>query len=277
MVYKLGMSSSNLGCDRAQCGACTVVDRRPRLNGCTVISARLGRGQKIITVDGIRSGPGAAACTRFRRRSGWFGGYQCGICTRGFIMSTYALLETNKSPTQDELPRHCAGNICRCSEYPQIFASVQAAAAELRGEKMIELGAAGGGGGELEPIRPRPSREEGRTWQLTSTLCGSRTTSDYAATLNDAQWQAACQLTPIGTSVGPKTWTFWSRSWPRSARSWATSSAASNGPPRPIPQGPFEVIGKGFPRMHGFGHVTGFGQFTEHKTEPGMLFMREAA
>ena len=60
MVYQLNMSSSNLGCDRAQCGACTVlVDGRP-MNGCTVLAARLGRGQKILTVDGIRNGPGIA-------------------------------------------------------------------------------------------------------------------------------------------------------------------------------------------------------------------------
>jgi aerobic-type carbon monoxide dehydrogenase small subunit (CoxS/CutS family) len=151
MVYKLGMSSSNLGCDRAQCGACTVlVDGRP-MNGCTIMAARLGRGQKILTVDGIRSGPGIGGLHPVQKAYWQMGGYQCGICTRGFIMSTYALLQANKSPTHEEIAEGLSGNICRCSEYPQIFDSVNAAAAEMRGEKVINLGAgAGGEGGELE-------------------------------------------------------------------------------------------------------------------------------
>jgi aerobic-type carbon monoxide dehydrogenase small subunit (CoxS/CutS family) len=150
MVFHLGMSSSNLGCDRAQCGACTVlVDGRP-MNGCSILAARLGRGQKIITVDGIGTGPGIAGLHPVQKAFWQLGGYQCGICTRGFIMSTYALLQTNKSPSNDEIAEALSGNICRCSEYPQIFESVKAAAAELRGESSITLSGAGGadGGGD---------------------------------------------------------------------------------------------------------------------------------
>jgi aerobic-type carbon monoxide dehydrogenase small subunit (CoxS/CutS family) len=151
MVFRLNLSSANLGCDRAQCGACTVlVDGRP-VNGCTVLAARLGRGQKILTVDGIRNGPGVAGLHPVQKAFWQLGGYQCGICTRGFIMSTYALLQTNKSPSNDEIAEALSGNICRCSEYPQIFESVKAAAAELRGESTITLGGVGGGeaGGDL--------------------------------------------------------------------------------------------------------------------------------
>jgi aerobic-type carbon monoxide dehydrogenase small subunit (CoxS/CutS family) len=151
MVYKLNLSSSNLGCDRAQCGACTVlVDGRP-MNGCTVLAARLGRGQKILTVDGIRNGPGIAGLHPIQKAFWQLGGYQCGICTRGFIMSTYALLQTNKSPSNDEIAEALAGNICRCSEYPQIYDSVRAAAAELRGEQTISMsGSTDASGGSLE-------------------------------------------------------------------------------------------------------------------------------
>jgi aerobic-type carbon monoxide dehydrogenase small subunit (CoxS/CutS family) len=151
MVYRLNMSSSNLGCDRAQCGACTVlVDGRP-MNGCTVLAARLGRGQKILTVDGIRNGPGIAGLHPVQKAFWQLGGYQCGICTRGFIMSSYALLQTNTSPTNDEIAEALSGNICRCSEYPQIYESVLAAAAELRGEKAIVMtGGADSSGGQLE-------------------------------------------------------------------------------------------------------------------------------
>jgi aerobic-type carbon monoxide dehydrogenase small subunit (CoxS/CutS family) len=152
MVFKLNMSSSNLGCDRAQCGACTVlIDGRP-INGCTVLAARLGRGQQIMTVDGIRSGPGIDGLHPVQKAFWQMGGYQCGICTRGFIMSTYALLQVNKNPSNDEIAEALSGNICRCSEYPQIFDSVNAAAAEMRGEQKITLSGvgAGGEGGELE-------------------------------------------------------------------------------------------------------------------------------
>jgi aerobic-type carbon monoxide dehydrogenase small subunit (CoxS/CutS family) len=151
MIYQLGKSSSNLGCDRAQCGACTVVIDGRAVNGCTVLASRLGRGQQILTVDGIRNGPGIAGLHPVQKAFWQMGGYQCGICTRGFIMSTYALLQVNKSPTHDEIAEALSGNICRCSEYPQIFDSVNAAAAELRGEKAITIGvAAGGEGGSLE-------------------------------------------------------------------------------------------------------------------------------
>ena len=152
MVYRLNLSSSNLGCDRAQCGACTVlVDGRP-VNGCTVLAARLGRGQQIITVDGIRNGPGLSGLHPVQKAFWQMGGYQCGICTRGFIMSTYALLQANNKPTDDEIAEALSGNICRCSEYPQIFDSVHAAAAEMRGEQTITISSAGltGEGGELE-------------------------------------------------------------------------------------------------------------------------------
>jgi aerobic-type carbon monoxide dehydrogenase small subunit (CoxS/CutS family) len=151
MVYRLNLSSSNLGCDRAQCGACTVLVDGRAVNGCTVLAARLGRGQQILTVDGIRSGPGIAGLHPIQKAFWQLGGYQCGICTRGFIMSSYALLQVNKSPTNDDIAEALAGNICRCSEYPQIVESVKAAAAELRGEQTITLsGGADASGGSLE-------------------------------------------------------------------------------------------------------------------------------
>jgi aerobic-type carbon monoxide dehydrogenase small subunit (CoxS/CutS family) len=134
MNYQLGLANSNLGCDRAQCGACTVLlDGKP-INGCTVLTARSGRGQKITTVAGITKGPGVAGLHPVQRAFWLEGGFQCGICTRGFVMSTYALLEKNNKPSDDEIREALAGNICRCGEYPKILTAVQKAAAEMRGE-----------------------------------------------------------------------------------------------------------------------------------------------
>jgi aerobic-type carbon monoxide dehydrogenase small subunit (CoxS/CutS family) len=136
MIHKLNMSNSNLGCDRAMCGACAVVMDGRAVNGCTVLAARSGRGQQITTVSGLIKGPGPEGLHPIQRAFWWEGGYQCGICTRGFIMSTYALLEKNKNPSDEQIEEALAGNICRCGEYTKIFSAVRAAAAEMRGEKV---------------------------------------------------------------------------------------------------------------------------------------------
>jgi len=139
MTRSLSMSSSNLGCDRAQCGACTVLVDGRAVNGCTVLSARLGRGQQIMTVAGLTRGSGVEGLHPIQRAFWGDGGFQCGICTRGFIMSTYALLQANPNPTDDQIAEGLAGNICRCGEYTKIFQSVKTAAADMRGEQVQYL------------------------------------------------------------------------------------------------------------------------------------------
>ncbi len=126
------MASANVGCDRAQCGACTVLIDGRAVNGCTVLAARLGRGQKILTVNGISKGTQPDQLHPIAKAFWQEGGFQCGICTRGFIMSTYALLSKNPTPNEDDVREALAGNICRCSEYPKIFESVFRAAADMR-------------------------------------------------------------------------------------------------------------------------------------------------
>ena len=139
MNFQLGLSNSNLGCDRAQCGACAVLVDGKAVNGCTVLSARLGRGQKIATVAGLATGPGVAGLHPIQRAFWLDGGFQCGICTRGFIMSTVQLLGATPKPTTAEIAEGLAGNICRCGEYAKIFTAVNTAAAEMRGEKVTHL------------------------------------------------------------------------------------------------------------------------------------------
>ena len=133
MTHNLGLRDRvNVGCDRAECGACTVsVDGRA-VNGCTILSARLGRGQQILTVAGISKGTREEDLHPVAKHFWQQGGFQCGICTRGFIMSSYALLEKNPNPTDDEIREALSGNICRCSEYPKMYDSVHAAAEEMR-------------------------------------------------------------------------------------------------------------------------------------------------
>jgi aerobic-type carbon monoxide dehydrogenase small subunit (CoxS/CutS family) len=131
-TQKLGINGINLGCDRAQCGACTVVIDGRAVNGCSVYSARLGRGQKIQTIASLQSGPGVDGLHPIQRAFWMQGGFQCGICTRGFIMSTYALLSANPSPSRQEVSEALSGNICRCGEYVKVYDAVDTAVAEMQ-------------------------------------------------------------------------------------------------------------------------------------------------
>ena len=132
MTYELGMVGANLGCDRAECGACAVVVDGRAVNSCTMLAARLGKGQKIITIEGLAKGTRPEDLHPIQRAYWQEGGFQCGICTRGFIMSTYALLTKVPVPTEDQVREALSGNICRCSEYPKIYDSVFRAADEMR-------------------------------------------------------------------------------------------------------------------------------------------------
>jgi len=126
------MVGANLGCDRAECGACAVVVDGRAVNSCTMLAARLGKGQKIITIEGLAKGTRPEDLHPIQRAYWQEGGFQCGICTRGFIMSTYALLTKVPVPTEDQVREALSGNICRCSEYPKIYDSVFRAADEMR-------------------------------------------------------------------------------------------------------------------------------------------------
>ncbi len=134
MTHRLGLGSRiNLGCDRAMCGACGVVVDGRSMYGCTVLAARLGRGQKILTVYGLAKGTQITDLHPIQKAYVDNFGFQCAICSRGFIMSTYALLSKNTNPTEPQVRKALEGNICRCGNYTKIFDSVFAAAKVMRG------------------------------------------------------------------------------------------------------------------------------------------------
>ncbi len=127
--YRLGLTGSKQGCDKGDCGACTVLlDGQPVLACLTLALACAGRA--VTTVEGLAS-PGRPHPLQdaFDRT----GGAQCGFCTPGMLMSAVALLERTPSPTRAEIAHALSGNLCRCTGYEKILDAVELAARERRG------------------------------------------------------------------------------------------------------------------------------------------------
>jgi aerobic-type carbon monoxide dehydrogenase small subunit (CoxS/CutS family) len=126
--YGLGLTGSKQGCDKGDCGACTVLlDGEPVLS--CITPAWEAEGRELLTVEGIAGRPGELHPLQDAFEA--TGGAQCGFCTPGVLMSAYALLRHNTAPTPDEIRDALSGNLCRCTGYTKIFEAVELAAAKL--------------------------------------------------------------------------------------------------------------------------------------------------
>ena len=125
----LGLTGTKEGCGNGECGACTVLVDGKAVNAC-LYPAIEAEGEEITTIEGLL-GPGGEL-SPVQQAFVDHGGIQCGFCSPGMIMATTALLESNPSPTDDEIREALAGNLCRCTGYVQIVESVKAAAGMLR-------------------------------------------------------------------------------------------------------------------------------------------------
>ena len=127
--YKLGLTGTKIGCDRAECGACTVlVDDVPHYS-CSVLTHAV-RGKKIQTIEGLASADG----TLHPVQQGVVDeqGFQCAFCMSGFIMSAVGFLKTNPNPTRAQLAHGISGNLCRCQDYDKILTSLMRGAENMR-------------------------------------------------------------------------------------------------------------------------------------------------
>jgi aerobic-type carbon monoxide dehydrogenase small subunit (CoxS/CutS family) len=125
--YKLGLTGTKLGCDRAECGACTVlVDDVPRYS-CSVLTHSV-RGKKVQTIEGLAKPDGTLSPVQQAVVAGQ--GFQCAFCMPGFVMATTGFLKTHPNPTRAELAHGISGNLCRCADYNKIL-DVMMHAAEL--------------------------------------------------------------------------------------------------------------------------------------------------
>ena len=125
--YKLGLTGTKLGCDRGECGACTVLVDDVAMYSCSTLTHRV-RGRSVVTIEGLEGQDGALHPVQraFIEELG----PQCGFCTPGQVMSAVALLKINPDPTREEARIAMSGNLCRCGAYDNYLNSVMRAAKE---------------------------------------------------------------------------------------------------------------------------------------------------
>ena len=119
--YKLGLTGTKLGCDRAECGACTVLLDDVPYYSCSVLTHTV-RNKKVMTIEGLANPDG----TLHPVQQGVIDeqGFQCAFCTSGFLMATVGFLKVNPNPTRDELAHGISGNLCRCQDYDKILTAM---------------------------------------------------------------------------------------------------------------------------------------------------------
>ena len=127
--YKLGLTGTKLGCDRAECGACTVLINDVPQYSCSVLTHTV-RARKVVTVEGLAAADG----TLHPVQQGVIDeqGFQCAFCMSGFLMATVGFLKTNPNPTRQELAHGISGNLCRCQDYNKILDAMMRGAENLR-------------------------------------------------------------------------------------------------------------------------------------------------
>jgi aerobic-type carbon monoxide dehydrogenase small subunit (CoxS/CutS family) len=126
--YKLGLTGTKIGCDRADCGACTVlVDDVPSY-ACSMLTHQV-RGRAVMTIEGLADGDQLHPVQQAVVDEA---GFQCAFCAPGFIMSMVGYLQENPTPTRDEMAHALSGNLCRCADYPKILDSAMRAAEYMR-------------------------------------------------------------------------------------------------------------------------------------------------
>ena len=123
---KLDLTGTKLGCNRAECGVCTVLSNGTPVFSCTMLAVEANH-KEIQTIEGLSLDPvGRTLQQEFVKEDA----LQCGFCTPGILMSLKALLERTSTPNLEEIKESIAGNYCRCGAYPNIFDAAQRAREE---------------------------------------------------------------------------------------------------------------------------------------------------
>jgi carbon-monoxide dehydrogenase small subunit len=121
---KLGLTGTHLGCEHGVCGACTVIVDGVSVRSCLMLAVQ-ARNKEVLTVEGLGDPEHLHPLQQAMRERHAF---QCGFCTPGFVMATYAMLRENPTPDEAEIREVLSGNICRCTGYQSIVEGVLLAA-----------------------------------------------------------------------------------------------------------------------------------------------------
>jgi len=127
--HKLGLTGTKLGCDRAECGSCTVLIDDVHHYACSVLTHTV-RNRKVLTIEGLANADG----TLHPVQQGVVEeqGFQCAFCMPGFIMASVGFLKSNPNPTRTELANGVSGNLCRCQDYDKILTALMRGAENMR-------------------------------------------------------------------------------------------------------------------------------------------------
>lgn len=117
---ELGLIGTKRGCDKGDCGTCTVLVNEKPINACLYLAIR-ARNKNILTVEGLETDEGLHPLQKAFLNKG---AVQCGFCTPGMLISSAGLLQRNPSPTEDEIKSAISGNLCRCTGYQHIVEAV---------------------------------------------------------------------------------------------------------------------------------------------------------
>jgi carbon-monoxide dehydrogenase small subunit len=128
---RLGLKGTKQGCGIGECGACTIVVDGKAVNACLLFGAQL-EDRTVLTVEGLEGPIGLHPMQdAFLEHHA----VQCGFCTPGMLMSTYALLKENCNPTYEEIVKGISGNLCRCTGYGHIVSAIEDAAHRVSKER----------------------------------------------------------------------------------------------------------------------------------------------
>lgn len=138
-----GLTGAKEACDRASCGACTVLMNGAPVNACSLLAIDV-QGAEIVTIEGLvaeaeTQRAAGVPLTRLQRALVEHDGVQCGYCAPGFVLTLSALLKKNPQPTEAEVRKACEGNLCRCGSYPRIFAAVLGASGREAASKLTVI------------------------------------------------------------------------------------------------------------------------------------------
>ena len=126
---KLGLTGTKIGCNRGECGACTVLIDGEATLSCLTLAIEC-EGKEVLTIEGLED-PKTRELDPIQTAFMENFGIQCGFCTPGMVMSAKALLNKNPNPSEEEIKDGIQGNLCRCTGYKQIIESILAASEKM--------------------------------------------------------------------------------------------------------------------------------------------------